>query len=207
MPLRRRRGGFTLIELLVAVFISAILFALGYTALGQVIAQRERVQIQQQALDELQRTMRVLTLDLAQAAPRPSRDAVGRIAEPALLADARTTGGLALTRTLGAPVLAAAGPALQRIEWRLEDGSLVRRAWSAADRTQSTPVRQRVLRRDVRSIGFRFLAPDGQWLAEWPGVIDRDAGSAEGRLRPRAVEVTLDDGTLGVIRRVIEVGG
>jgi hypothetical protein len=44
-------------------------------------------------------------------------------------------------------------------------------------------------------------------VTEWPGVADRDAGPAEGRLRPRAVEITLDDGSLGIIRRVIEVGG
>jgi general secretion pathway protein J len=203
----RRTSGFTLIELLVAVFISAIMFALGYAALGQVIAQRERVQSQQRALDELQRTLRVMTLDFAQAAARPVRDPLGRGVEPALLADARNAGGVSLTRSLGAPVLAGAGPALQRIEWRLEDGALVRTAWSAADRTQTTPARRRVMREGVRAFGLRFLGASGEWVTEWPGIADRDAGLAEGRLRPRAVEITLDDGSLGIIRRVIEVGG
>jgi general secretion pathway protein J len=203
----RRTTGFTLIELLVAVFISAIMFALGYAALGQVIAQRERVQSQQRALDELQRTLRVMTLDFAQAAARPVRDPLGRGVEPALLADARNAGGVSVTRSLGAPVLAGAGPALQRIEWRLEDGALVRTAWSAADRTQTTPARRRVMRTGVRAFGLRFLGADGGWVTEWPGVEDRDAGLAEGRPRPRAVEITLDDGSFGIIRRVIEVGG
>jgi general secretion pathway protein J len=135
-----RSRGFTLIELLVAVFVSAIMFALGYAALGQVITQRGRVQAQQQAIDDLQRAMRVMTLDFAQAAPRPVRESLGRDLEPAVLADARTSGGVFITRVLGAPVLAAAGPALQRVEWRLEDGALVRRAWAAADRTQTTAV-------------------------------------------------------------------
>jgi len=62
-----RSRGFTLIELLVAVFVSAIMFALGYAALGQVITQRGRVQAQQQAIDDLQRAMRVMTLDLGEA--------------------------------------------------------------------------------------------------------------------------------------------
>ena len=146
-----RPRGFTLIELLVAVFVSAIMFALGYAALGQVITQRGRVQAQQQAIDDLQRAMRVMTLDFAQAAPRPVRESLGRDLEPAVLADARTSGGVFITRVLGAPVLAAAGPALQRIEWRLEDGALVRRAWAAADRTQTTPVRRRVSDSSLRA--------------------------------------------------------
>jgi general secretion pathway protein J len=207
MPPRARATGFTLLELLVAVFVAALMFALGYAALGQVIAQRERVQTRQRALDDLQRVLRVMTLDFAQAAARPARDPLGRGHEPAVLADARTAGGVSLTRVLGAPVLASAGPALQRIEWRLEDGALVRLAWSAADRSQSTPVRRRVLRQGVKSFGIRFLSPTGGWIDEWPGILDRDAGPAAGRLRPRAVEVTLDDDTLGVIRRVVEVGG
>ena len=202
-----RPRGFTLIELLVAVFVSAIMFALGYAALGQVITQRGRVHAQQQAIDDLQRAMRVMTLDFAQAAPRPVRESLGRDLEPAVLADARTSGGVFITRVLGAPVLAAAGPALQRIEWRLEDGALVRRAWAAADRTQTTPVRRRVMRSGVRELRFRFLAPSGEWLGEWPGTFDQDAAAAAGRLRPRAVEVIFEDDTLGMIRRVIEVGG
>jgi general secretion pathway protein J len=151
--------------------------------------------------------MRVMTLDFAQAAPRPVRESLGRDLEPAVLADARTSGGVFITRVLGAPVLAAAGPALQRVEWRLEDGALVRRAWAAADRTQTTPVRRRVMRSGVRELRFRFLAPTGEWLGEWPGTSDQDAAAAAGRLRPRAVEVTFEDDTLGMIRRVIEVGG
>lgn len=207
ITMRRRPQGFTLIELLVAVFVAAIMFTLGYAALGQVIAQRERVRAQQDALDALQRTLRVMSLDFAQAAARPVRDPLGRGDEPALLADTRTAGGVSLTRVLGAPVLAGGGPALQRIDWRLEDGALVRIAWSAADRTQTTPQRRRVLREGVRAFSVRFLAPSGEWVTEWPGIIDRDAGRAAGRLRPRAVEITVDDATLGVIRRVIEVGG
>jgi hypothetical protein len=63
------------------------------------------------------------------------------------------------------------------------------------------------MREGVRAFGLRFLGASGEWVTEWPGIEDRDAGPAEGRLRPRAVEITLDDGSLGLIRRVIEVGG
>jgi hypothetical protein len=59
----------------------------------------------------------------------------------------------------------------------------------------------------VRRLQFRFLAPTGEWRTEWPGGFDADAGPAIGRMRPRAIEVTIEDARLGVVRRIIEVGG
>ena len=94
---------------------------------------------------------------------------------------------------------------IARIEARGLD--LVRIAWAAPDRTQTTPERRRVMLKDVRRLQFRFLAPTGEWVTEWPGRFDADAGVAQGRLRPRAVEVTLEDARIGVVRRLIEVGG
>lgn len=203
----RRTRGFTLLELLVAMFIASLMFAMGYAALGQVAGQRAAVRAEQQAVDDLQRALRVMTLDLSQTAARPVRDAFGRGMEPALLADPRVSQGLSVTRAAGAPVLGAARPALQRVTWLLEDGELLRIAWAAPDRTQTTPERRRVMLREVRRLQFRFLAPTGRWVDGWPGSSDGDAAGAAGRLRPRAVEVTLEDARIGVIRRVIEVGG
>lgn len=202
-----RERGFTLLELLVALFIAALMFAMGYAALGQVVRQRESVRAEQQAVDDLQRALRVLTLDFAQAAARPVRDALGRGSEAAVLADPRISQGVFLTRSAGAPVLGASRPALQRVSWALEGGDLVRVSWPAPDRTQTTPERRRVMLKDLRRLQFRFLAPTGEWVTEWPGRFDADAGAAQGRLRPRAVEVTLEDARIGVVRRLIEVGG
>lgn len=203
----RRLRGFTLLELLVALFIAATMFAMGYAALTQVVRQRASVQAEQQAIDDLQRALRVMTLDLSQIAARPVRDALGRTIEPALSADARVAQALSLTRAAGAPVLGAPRPALQRVTWSLEGRDLIRTAWPAADRTQSTPSRRRVMLSDVQRLQFRFLAPTGLWVDEWPAGFDGDAGAAGGRLRPLAVEVTLEDARIGVVRRVVEVGG
>jgi len=132
---------------------------------------------------------------------------LGRGMDAAILADPRVSQGVSLTRAAGAPVLGAARPALQRVTWILEGDELVRIAWTAPDRTQTTPERRRVMLKAVRRLQFRFLAPNGEWRTEWPGDLDADAGAAPGRLRPRAVEVTLEDARLGVVRRMIEVGG
>jgi general secretion pathway protein J len=202
-----RARGFTLLELLVAVFIAALMAAMGYAAIGQVTRQRGSVQAEQRSIDALSRTMRVMTLDFAQTAARPVRDALGRGMDSAVLADPRVSQGISLTRASGAPVLGAARPALQRVSWALEGEELVRIAWAAPDRTQTTPERRRVMLTGVRRLQFRFLAPTGEWRAEWPGELDADAGPASGRMRPRAVEVTIEDARLGVVRRIIEVGG
>ena len=202
-----RARGFTLLELLVAVFIAALMAAMGYAAIGQVARQRGSVQAEQRSIDAMSRAMRVMTLDFAQTAARPVRDALGRGMESAVLADPRVSQGVSLTRASGAPVLGAARPALQRVSWTLEGEELVRIAWAAPDRTQTTPERRRVMLTGVRRLQFRFLAPTGEWRAEWPGNFDADAGAASGRMRPRAVEVTIEDARLGVVRRVIEVGG
>ncbi|MFM7627585.1 MAG: type II secretion system minor pseudopilin GspJ, partial [Gammaproteobacteria bacterium] len=168
----RRAGGFTLLELLVALFIAALMFAMGYAALGQVARQRAAVRTEQRSIDELQRALRVMTLDFAQTAARPVRDALGRGLESALLADPRVSQGVSITHAAGAPVLGAARPALQRVTWQLEDGALLRTAWAAPDRTQTTPDRRRVMLREVRRLQFRFLAPTGEWVDGWPERFD-----------------------------------
>ena len=95
-----RTRGFTLLELLVAVFIAALMAAMGYAALGQVVRQRASVQAEQQAVDDLSRALRVMTLDLSQAAARPVRDALGRGMDAAVLADPRGRQGAFWRRVL-----------------------------------------------------------------------------------------------------------
>ena len=93
-----RARGFTLLELLVAVFIAALMAAMGYAAISQVARQRGSVQAEQRSIDALSRAMRVMTLDFAQTAARPVRDALGRGMESAVLADPRISQGVSLTR-------------------------------------------------------------------------------------------------------------
>lgn len=70
---RAAAPGFTLIELMVALFVTAVMFALGYGAISQALVNRDSVRQQQQRLSHLQRTVRVLVQDLCRW--RPGRSA------------------------------------------------------------------------------------------------------------------------------------
>jgi general secretion pathway protein J len=92
-PTRRARSrGFTLLELLVAMFIAAILFAMGYGTISQAVKNREVLQDQQKRLADLQTTVRVMEQDFVQLAQRPIRDPVGGTYQGALIANANSSG-------------------------------------------------------------------------------------------------------------------
>lgn len=90
--------GFTLIELVVAIFIGAVMSTLGYGALNQVIEHRRHLQIEQKNLDQLQRAIRLMSLDFNQMTVRSVRDMLGRSYEAALIADSRQNKLVTLTR-------------------------------------------------------------------------------------------------------------
>jgi len=73
----RRCGGFTLVELLVALFITAILFAMGYGALSQALTSRQEVEEQAARLNAVQQAMRILEQDIGLMQPRPVRNTLG----------------------------------------------------------------------------------------------------------------------------------
>jgi general secretion pathway protein J len=200
--------GFTLIELLVALFITAVMFALGYGAITQALTNRDAVRAQQQRLNDLQRTVRVLTQDFSQAAARPVRDVLGTAEEDAFRADPRITTIVAFTRAGVGSLAGTPRPSLQRVEYLLENGTLVRQAWPVLDRTQSTVASRRVLARDLRTVRFRYMDQSRQWLDQWPppGTPRQQPGKAS-RLRPIAVEISLETADFGTVTRLVEVPG
>ena len=59
-----RLRGFTLIEVVIAMFIAAIMFAIGYGAINQALRDREALNVLQERVTEIQRGMRVVAQDL-----------------------------------------------------------------------------------------------------------------------------------------------
>jgi general secretion pathway protein J len=82
--LRKAARGFTLIELMVALFITAIMAALGYAVLQQGLKSRVEVEQQAARLLAVQQTLRIMEQDFELLQPRPVRDLLGNGYVPAL---------------------------------------------------------------------------------------------------------------------------
>lgn len=218
--------GFTLIELLVALFIAALMFAMGYGAINQALQNRGTIRQHQEKLVALQTTMQVMEQDFVQLAPRPVRQPVGDGYLPCLqggpasaTSDTPDTSDTADTSDTSAPlvVLTRAGwsnstgvqrSELERVAYVLDNGTLVREHWNVLDATLSSPPIKRNLLKHLRNVTFRYLQPTTHaWVTTWPTAGAPLGGGLDAyyRLRPMAVEVTLDTKDWGKIVRIFEI--
>ena len=228
----RASPGFTLIELLVALFIAAVMFAMGYGAINQALQTRGSIRRHQQDLVQLETTMRVIEQDLVQLAPRPVRTPDGTSYEPCLQggpAGADTAGPVVTpdssdssdnsdTSAAATPlvVLTRGGwsnptgvqrPELERVAYVLDNGTLVREHWNVLDGTLSSLPIKRNLLKHVRSVTLRYMVPQTHsWVNTWPSAALGGGNLADTfyRMRPEAVEVTLDTRQWGKIVRIFE---
>lgn len=198
VPRRSPRGvhrGFTLIEALVATAILAVLAALAFSGLKLVLDSRTRLIDKDRSLASLQKAVALLRSDLRTALARPVRDEVGA-RRPALAGGGSFL--LELTRSGG-----RGNPSgLRRVAYVLDGGSLVRLAWDTLDRAPgSEPTRQPLISR-ISRLTSRFRG-DQAWSASWPPAT---AGSPDGPLLPRAMELAFDTEDGGRYRFVFLVG-
>lgn len=204
----KRHTGFTLVELLVALFITAIVFALGYGAINQAVSNRTALQANQDRLLAVQTAVRTLVLDFTQLSPRPVRQPLGAGYLGAIVADARTPGLVTLTRGGWSNPAGTERSTLQRVRYVLDGQVLRREYWATLDAQQQPAPRSRQLLTDVKSVKLRFMDESHNWQDQWPPAnLGPDLTERALRTRPIAVEVTLELLDWGVIVRLIEVAG
>jgi general secretion pathway protein J len=213
------------------------MFTIGLGALRQAITTRDTLKDRQARLIELQTAVRVLEQDFVQLAPRPVRQPIGdEPAQPALQASPSGTQSASLVTSLGDASSAqssAAGtasgtpplvaltrggwanpngqqrPALQRVAYFLENGTLRREYWYVLDPTLSSTTARRDLLTRVKSVTIQYMDLSHNWQPQWPPptVIGAQAVQSNLRIRPIAVQVTLDTEDFGKIVRIFEVAG
>jgi general secretion pathway protein J len=91
------------------------------------------------------------------------------------------------------------------VSYILEDGTLRREHWPELDATIQTPTVRRELLDKVKSVTLRYMDVSFNWRDQWPPPMLAGDPTANLRLRPVAVEVTLELEDWGKIVRVIEI--
>jgi general secretion pathway protein J len=206
-----RTRGFTLIEVVIAMFIAAIMFAIGYGAINQALVDRDALNVSQERVTEIQRGMRVVAQDFAQVVARGARDTSGTgELMPAMIANGSSDAIVTFTRAGWSNPAGIQRPAEQRVRYRFIEGSLVRENWLTVDPALNSEPQQRTLLTRITAVEVRFLDPvSRQWRTEWP------SGGASGLtspanvdqliVRPIAIEFTVVFEDWGRIQRLFEI--
>lgn len=200
-----RARGFTLLEVLVAVFVFGIVATLAYGGYNQLIRQSEIVESNASRTRAIQAAVQRMSEDFAMIEPRPVREPLGESLEPALRSGEDTEALAELTRSGWSNPAGVSRSTLQRVAYALQDNKLRRAYWNALDRTQTAEPTDAVLLDRVRSASFRFMDQNQGWHEQWPPLDYSGADAA--RLRPIAVEITLDLEDWGKLVRLVEVAG
>jgi general secretion pathway protein J len=186
-PGTRVERGFTLVELMVALLIFGLIAGGGVALLGFSVRAQTIGGAKLDDLSALNRTASVLAADCGQAVPRSTRDGGGTLL-PAFVGEAGSSAApmVRLVRAGWSNLDDAPRPALQKVEYRVENGVLLRLAYPELD--GAAPLAAAVLLPRVRAATMRYRYA-GAWSDRWDG--------AGGVPLPQALEMTVvrADGT------------
>lgn len=152
-------AGFSLIEMMVATLIFGLVSAAGVTLLAGFQTGQRHMAAADRFLADVQTVRALMKSDLENVIARPTRGALGgtkaTVFKGGLVGEENF---LAFVRGnyLGAKVDPAL-PAIQRIEYQLKAGSLVRRSYARPDITSDTPVFEQILLGDITGLRIEFF--------------------------------------------------
>ncbi len=186
-----------MVELLVSLLIFAMLSAAGVTLLRFSVSAQDLAEARLGRLGQLRKTGALLAGDLAQAAPRLSRDEAGA-QRPAFAGASGEGEGPALTFVRLGVENGGEEPrsSLRKIEYRLAGGSLQRRSWAYVD--GAAPSAETPLLDGVRRIRLRYRDSKGEWRDRWDPTRAVEL--------PRAVELVMDVEGEGMVRQLFLSG-
>ena len=194
--------GFTLLEVLIALSLFAVLSAMAFGGLNQLLGQHQQLQKRQHRFVDLQSTIQVLERDFSQIEPRSIRDAFGD-AQAALKGNSTPEFTYQLTTKTWFNPHNTQGVLLQRIGYQLQDQKLWRSYHPQLDAgIGNSPVRY-TLMDQVTNFKVRFLLDKKQWINYWPPIDQQ--GKPNLKKLPTAIEIQLTTADFGTIKRVLEI--
>lgn len=201
--IERTSRGFTLIELLVAMAIFTLLAAAMYGGVQWFILEREIVTERTGQLEDLQRAVRRLQTDFAQAYPRAVRDPLGD-PESAVLTERNSGVTVRFTRSGWRNPTGRNRANLQRIQFRFDEDEqiLYRDSWPVLERLLGDEPDEQRLLTDVTEFDIEFLDDGGNWVQDWP-----PASAAKFTTMPRGVRYRIVSAVFGEITRIVEIPG
>jgi general secretion pathway protein J len=203
--MRRRQRGFTLLEILVATVILAIMGLMAYRAVGEARVAAAAADVHMSRLREVQRAMHLLVSDFRTLAPRPVRETIGDGYRAALMRDPNSIALVELSHAGWPNGAGTPRGTIQRVSYRLEDRKLIREHWNVTDPTLANVPVKRELLDDVERVEIRYMNAGREWVAQWPPLNSTaDVGL---RMRPLAVEITVELADYGELSRLVEVSG
>lgn len=202
-PRRPSESGVTLIETLIALFVIALMASAGAVMTSQTLRGARMVETRGAESGALAIALNTLSADLAAYTGRLSQDAA--LNEPATTfaghgprADGRL---MVFVRNGWANPSGAARSDLQRVEYRFENGALIRRSWFAPDPGPATSVVDETLLSGLAGLEARFGRAD-TWRSEWL------ADGSDAVAAPQKAELTLTfaEGDVLTVRYLIGAG-
>jgi general secretion pathway protein J len=193
----RSEAGFTLVELLVSLFIFGMLSAAGIALLSFSVRAQDLATDQLDRIGQVRRFTALATSDLAQAAPRLSRDESGLV-RPAFVGGTGQAEPVSMTfvRRGWENLEGSNRSTLQKVQYRLREARLERIGYQHVDGGAARePV---TLVEGVRSLRLRYRDARGDWRDRWDP--ERPAEM------PRAVEMILEMDDRGAVRQLFLVG-
>ena len=193
--------GFTLLEIMVALCIFTIISTASYFMLDGLFTAQSRVENSSDRLVELQRWLIISERDMMQMAPAvlsAPTDSDTDSKEQALSYNADPL-QLTFSRRGWSNPLGYKRSELQRVEYRLDHGQLVRYSIPMLPLTGSVGKEKKPLLLHVNAASAQFLDQTGQWQGGWtppPEHMER---------LPRAIDLSVDIEGVGAVQLLFPI--
>ena len=194
--------GFTLIELVVAMAVFAIMAAIAYSGLNNVLLARSQTEQHSKSLQRLQAAMNWIQRDVEQTVDRGVRSEYGE-PQPALIGNDFEGWLIELTRGGWRNPANHARSNLQRVAYGVREEKLIRAYWRVLDRAEDSKLLENELLDGVKSVEVRYLGAGDEWSTSWP---PQTPGADVPASLPRAVEFNVETKQFGKITRLLRVG-